>query len=499
MKKLKILLTVILIISAVVTFAACADEKDSSDDQGKPFVPLLGDSGMGENHNTYLEITENPFVEASKTPSSMFALSVSTAAYSNLRYCINNNQCIVPDQVNIEQLVNYFRYDYPDPQGDDAVSVTPSLFPCPWNRDAHLLSVGLKAKDIEIFDVRNNLVFLLDVSGSMYGSNRLDLVKQSFLLLLENLDENDTVSIVTYAGSDRVLLDGGNGSEKERISAIIEELSAGGSTAGANGIKTAYEIANRHFIEGGNNRVILATDGDFNVGINSTDALKDFIANKRNTGVYFSVLGFGFGNLRSDLMETLANNGNGSFAYIDSINEARKVLVEEIGGTLNIVAKDAKARVDFNPEYVDYYRLLGYENLHLSEDEWNDSNTDAGEIGTGFTVTAVYEVIFREDADLDAEDADFLTASVRYKSPDASDTTQYEITADCGKNNVFQTPTRDMAFISAIVETALVLRNSQYKGEANIQSVITRLDALDLSDNAYMEEFRELVKKLATR
>lgn len=485
------MIVLVLVTAFAVSCSAMAPGGDPS-----PSAPM-GDAKPSPDGNEYLEIRENPFMKASDNPSSMFALSVSTAAYSNLRYYVNNNETIVPDQINIEQIVNYFRYDYPEPQEGKPLSVTPSLFPCPWNEDAYLLTVGLKAKTIETENIKNNLVFLIDVSGSMNTPSRLGLLKQAFLLLLENLDENDTVSIVTYAGSDRILLDGGNGEEKTRISAIIETLSAGGSTAGVRGIQTAYELASKHFIEDGNNRVILATDGDFNVGISSPTQLEQFISEKRDTGIYLTALGFGFGNLQADTLETLANNGNGNYAYIDTINEARKVLVEEIGGTLNIVAKDAKARIDFNAEYVDSYRLLGYENLLLNEDEWEEPQTDAGEIGMNFTVTAVYEVLFKEEADLTAEGAIFLTSAVRYKSPDTSDIEQYEIIEFCGKDNISEIPTRDMAFISALVETALLLRNSQYKGTANIENVVTRLRSLDLSDNEYMLEFRSLAEKIA--
>lgn len=495
MKNIKII-SIILILALVAVFAtSCASNSPKPQDSmhindDASGIPIPDDEG-----NDYLEITENPFVKASEHPSSMFALSVSTAAYSNLRRYVNNNYQINKNQINIEQIVNYFRYDYADPT-DKPLSVTPSLFSCPWNQNSKLLTVGLKAETVQTNDVRNNLVFLLDVSGSMSSPDKIGLMKEAFLLLLENLDENDTISVVTYAGNDQILLDGGNGAEKTRIAAIIEDLSAGGSTAGAQGITTAYQLAQKHYVEGGNNRVILATDGDFNVGMSSNTELNNLISQKRQTGVYLTALGFGYGNLQSDMMETLANNGNGNYAYIDTINEARKVLVEEIGGTLNTVARDAKARVDFNPEYIDSYRLLGYESLLLTEEEWQNNETDAGEIGSGFTVTAVYEVIFKTDADINTEGANFLDAAIRYKSPNVADQEQLEIKVSCGKNNIYATPTRDMAFISALVETCLLLRNSQYKGTADMTNVNSRLEALDLSDDTYMQEFRTLAIKI---
>lgn len=496
MKNLKII-SIVLVLSLFSVFSASCSAASKPHYTPSDLASIINrDDNSVPEGNDYLEITENPFVDASEYPSSMFALSVSTAAYSNLRRYVNGNKTINKNQINIEQIVNYFSYDYAEPEENLPLSVTPSLFSCPWNENAHLLTVGLKAETIQTTDLSNNLVFLLDVSGSMLGADRIGLMIESFLLLLENLDENDIISIVTYAGAKQILLDGGNGAEKTQIAAIIQDLSAGGSTAGAQGIQTAYQLAQKHFIEGGNNRVILATDGDFNVGVSSNEALNDLISQKRQTGVYLTALGFGSGNLQSDMMETLANNGNGTYAYIDTINEARKVLVEEIGGTLNIVARDAKARVDFNPEYIDSYRLLGYENLLLTEEEWQNPETDAGEIGSGFTVTAVYEVIFRTDADIDSEDATFLDAAIRYKSPNVADEEQLEIKVSCAKNNIHTTPTRDMAFISALVETCLLLRNSQYKGTADMTNVNSRLAEMDLSDDPYMEEFRELAIKI---
>lgn len=497
MKNLKII-SIILILALVAVFASsCGTGNLKTPEYLAPDMAAAVPSKEGGDD--YLEITENPFVKASEQPSSMFALSVSTAAYSNLRRYVNNNYPINKNQINIEQIVNYFRYDYADPADNKPLSVTPSLFSCPWNEDARLLTVGLKAETVQADDVKNNLVFLLDVSGSMSSPDKIGLMKEAFILLLENLDENDTVSIVTYAGSDKLLLDGANGAEKTRIAAVIEDLSAGGSTAGARGITTAYQLAQKYFIQGGNNRVILATDGDFNVGVSSNAELNNLISQKRQTGVYLTALGFGYGNLQNDMMQTLANNGNGTYAYIDTITEARKVLVEEIGGTLNVVARDAKARVNFNADYIDSYRLLGYENLLLSEEQWQNTETDAGEIGSGFTVTAVYEVIFRTDVNINTEGATFLDTVIRYKSPNVANEEQQEIKVFCKKNNIYAEPTRNMTFISALVETCLLLRDSQYKGTANMTNVNSRLEAMDLSDDTYMQEFRTLAQKIAAQ
>ncbi|MFA5449759.1 MAG: von Willebrand factor type A domain-containing protein, partial [Clostridia bacterium] len=385
-KNIKIIALIVIVALFSAVLMSCTGNYTGKDDYN--YYPAQPDYAQ-ESGDEFTEITENKFLKASEFPSSSFALTVSTAAYPNLRRYINNGYKINKNQVRIEEIVNYFKYDYPAPNDGDPLSVQANFFDCPWNEEAKLLTVGLRAEDVEIGSIHNNLVFLLDVSGSMRGADRLGLMQSAFLLLLDNLGENDVVSIVTYAGGDSVLLSGANGAEKDRISNVIDDLAAGGSTAGAAGIVTAYELAEEYFIEGGNNRVILATDGDFNVGISSREGLESLITQKRESGIYLTALGFGFGNLKSNNLETLANKGNGSYAYIDTINEARKVLVEEIGGTLYTIARDAKARVEFNPEYVDSYRLLGYENLLLTEEQWEEPEADAGEIGAGFTVTAV--------------------------------------------------------------------------------------------------------------
>jgi len=445
--------------------------------------------------NTYDEIVENDFIKTKDNAVSTFALHVNTAGYSMLRRTINGKSAIDKNQIKVEEIVNYFKYDYPVPT-EGPLSVNANLFDCPWSQNK-LLTVGLKAEEVETGNVRNNLVFLLDVSGSMMGEDRIGLLQKSFLMLLDNLNQNDVISIVTYAGSDKVLLKGENGNSKAKISGIIEELNASGSTAGAKGIQTAYTIAEEYFIQGGNNRVILATDGDFNVGINNKTELENFISTKRSTGIYLTVLGFGYGNLKDDKLEALANKGNGNYAYIDTINEARRVLVEEIGGTLNIVARDTKARVEFNPAKVDSYRLIGYENHLLTEEEWNDDGTDAGEIGSGFTVTAVYEVILNDSEEESTMGANLLSVQIRYKSPDTNDDTVNEILIYADESKILAIPNEDMLFISAVVEFCLILRDSQYKGTSNINNVLARLNQLSsVGQNSYRAEFKTLVQKL---
>ena len=496
-KTIKGIIFFVIITLCLIAFVACNDSNNSIE-------PVFYDSCdefhyKESNANEFNEIVENDFNEVKDTPTSVFSLNVNTAGYSLLRNTINNNLTIEKKQIKKEEIINYFKYDYPEPEEGEDLSLNANLFDCPWS-DAKLLTVGLKAKDIEVTGIRNNLVFLLDVSGSMNTSNKLGLMKSAFLMMLDNLNENDVISIVTYAGREQILLSGGNGGEKASIARIISDLSAGGPTAGADGINTAYSIAQEYYIEGGNNRVILATDGDFNVGVSSQTELEKLISEKRDSGTYLTVLGFGYGNLKDNKMESLANKGNGNYGYIDSINEARRMLVEEIGGTLNIVARDAKVKVIFNPAKVRNYRLIGYENLLLTEAEFDNNNTDAGEIGKGFTVTAVYEINLEDSSEPSTMEDNLLQVQVKYKSPDTNDNTEKEINVFANLSNITDQPTEDMLFISAVVETCLCLRDSEYKGNANLNNVLTRLNSLaNLENDSYRVEFKGLVEKILER
>ena len=444
-----------------------------------------------EDADEFDEINERNFVSAAEKPESYFALNVNTASYAVIRRSINSGAKIYKDQVLIEEMLNYFQFDYPVPDEGEILTLSGSLSPCPWNKDAHLLSIGIKTETVEMSNVDNNLVFLIDVSGSMMPNDRLPLAQEAFILLAENLNPNDRVSVVTYASGVEVRLDGAMGYEKAKIRGVIEDLSAGGSTSGAGGIQMAYQLAAKYFKIGGNNRVILATDGDFNVGISSQSELEKFITQKRATGVYLSVMGFGMGNLKNNKMETLANCGNGNYSYIDTISEARKVLIDEAGGTLKTVAKDAKAMVQFNPDYVDKYRQLGYENRQLTQSDWENPDTDSGELGAGRCITAVYEVILKEGA---AEAAvPLVTAAVRFKNPETEE--PQEISLDISK---LSEANDDIIFISAVVESALLMRDSPYKGSADINQVITRLESLKLEDE-YKLGFLELMRKYGKR
>ena len=433
----------------------------------------------------YVEITENGYLDPSQNPLSSFSLDSSSYAYTNLRRLINNNSYIPQDAVVIEQMLNYFNYSYKN-ETDNALSTTLELAPSPFNSQNHLALISVNSKEIDIKDAKNNFVFLIDTSGSMSDSNKLGLFQEAFKLLVNSVDENDTVSIVTYASGVRVIAEGVNGGNKTELVRMVDELVASGSTNGSGGIQKAYELASKYFIKGGNNRVLLATDGDFNVGIRNDGELNDFISSKRETGVYLSVLGFGMGNTKHNKMNILAENGNGNAYYIDSLLEAKKVFTEELGSVLNTVAKDAKIQVEFNPEYVSKYRLIGYENKMMTEQEFEDNQTDAGEIGEGHTVIAIYEI---ELKDKDITDY-ILNTKLRYK--DVKTNEGVEVVDSIGKIGQMS---EDFKFASAVCEFALLLRNSAFKGEATYEHLISTLEELDLSDDYFKLEFLELVKK----
>ena len=489
----------ILILSATALFLVACKSKSSGD-----YYPDGGfyygvDTGAGGNE--YKEIDENPVTLVSAYPISRFSMDCNTAAYSNIRRAITDGRQIVKNQVRIEEMINYFHYDYDEPDEGKPLSCSGWISPCPWNTEANLLTVGLKAKEVEFGVVQNNLVFLLDVSGSMGSADKIELMQAAFCILSENLKDEDTVSIVTYAGASKTLLDGEKGADRLKIQRAIEDLTAGGSTAGAQGIQKAYELAEKHFIPGGNNRVILATDGDFNVGISSETELKNFISEKRGMGVSLSILGFGYGNLKDNKMQTLAAaGGDSNYFYIDSLLEARRVLADEIGGTLITVAKDVKAQVEFNPAHVYSYRLLGYENKLLSQAEWEDETKDAGDIGSGHCVTAVYEIVLNEDPlAVSSMGGNYLQISVKYNDPETNAPQAALIKYLDGTDVKLIMPNDDVEFISCVVEAALVMRDSIHKGAASLASVISRLQGIaGLSADPYKSEFLALMQKLKT-
>ena len=464
-------------------------------------------------HNTeeYSHIKENSFLSVKANPFSTFAADVDTASYANLRRMIFLVQQPVADAVRIEEMINYFAYDYPKPQGEESFSVTTELTPCPWNQESELLLIGLQAKKLDIEALpASNLVFLLDVSASMDEPNKLPLVKRAFLMLLENLSPQDKISIVTYAGSNSVQIDGADISEKAQIMGVLQSLEADGSTDGAKGIETAYAVAEKHFIKGGNNRVILATDGDLNVGITSEGELTRLIQKKRESGVYLSVMGFGNGNIKDNKMQALADNGNGNYSYIDTIAEARKVLVEEIGGTLFTVAKDVKLQVEFNPAIVKGYRLLGYENRVMNAEDFADDKKDGGEIGAGHRVTALYEIV-KTDSAYEIPEVEsrygqtqtegqslggneWLTVNIRYKEPDGD--TSKLLTYPVDDSAFSEEMSENMSFAAGVAQFGMVLRESAYLGSTKLTDVIDRLQALPgVAADEYKEEFVYLMKK----
>lgn len=459
------------------------------------------------NTEEYNSIKENSYVSVAAAPLSTFSIDVDTASYSDLRRRITEGRDIYPESIRIEEMINYFNYDYPEPAEGEPFSVTTELTDCPWNEDTQLMMIGLQAEEIDMSErAPMNLVFLIDVSGSMYDENKLPLVQKSFALLTENLTAQDRISIVTYAGDDKVVLEGADGNDQTAVLEAINALEAGGSTAGAAGITTAYEIAEKYFISGGNNRIILATDGDLNVGVSSEAELTRLVEEKRESGVFLSVLGFGSGNYKDNKMEALADNGNGNYSYIDSLMEARRVLVEEMGGTLVTIAKDVKIQVEFNPAYIKGYRLVGYENRALAAEDFDDDTKDAGEIGAGHSVTALYEVIpvdspmelssddlkYEGNEAAGVENGELLTVAIRYKEPDSDESKLLEYPAS---ESVYSALMSDnLAFASAVAEFGMVLRESEYKGSATCESVLTLIGKCDITNDPYKTEFKELVE-----
>jgi Ca-activated chloride channel family protein len=394
------------------------------------------------NFNTegYAAVNENGYKTVKNNPLSTFSIDVDNASYSNIRRFINMGELPPADAVRIEEMINYFKFDYPEPDGEHPFSVYTELAVCPWNKKHQLLHVGLRGKSMDKSSLpTSNLVFLIDVSGSMGDPNKLPLLKSAFGLLVNELRPRDRVAIVVYAGAAGLVLESTPGNRKEAIMAAIDNLEAGGSTAGGAGLKLAYSEAEKNFVKGGNNRIILATDGDFNVGESSNGGMERLVEEKRDLGVFITVLGFGMGNVKDDKMEIIADKGNGNYSYIDNLQEARKVLVREFGGTLFTIAKDVKFQIEFNPAKVESYRLIGYENRLLNDEDFNDDTKDAGEMGAGHNVTALYELIptgsderipsvdplkyqVSRSVDFQKDDlsGEYLTIKLRYKKPDGN-------------------------------------------------------------------------------
>lgn len=488
---------------------APADYNEAAADECAP----ADNADFEQNDEEYNYISENGYTAVSSAPLSTFSADVDTASYTNVRRMIDDGTDVPPDAVRIEEFINYFDYDYADPADGEPFAVHTELSDCPWNDETELLMVGINTKGFDaVLDERPamNLVFLIDVSGSMYDDNKLPLVQKSFSMLTDNLTAADRVSIVTYAGSDEVVLEGADGNDRKKILRAINDLEAGGSTAGAAGINTAYDIAQKYFIDGGNNRVILATDGDLNVGLSSESELTRLIEEKRESGVFLSVLGFGTGNYKDNRLEALADYGNGNYSYIDSEKEAKKVLVDEMSGTLFTVAKDVKFQLEFNPANVKGYRLIGYENRVMAAEDFNDDTKDAGEIGAGHSVTVLYEIVPADskmelgESELkyasDSEGVmgdELLTVNIRYKEPEGSESKL--LTYPVNKSLYSDKMSADMNFASCVAEFGMLLRNSRYIGDVTYKDVSAQLSKYDYSDDDYKDEFIYLVNTMKRR
>lgn len=479
-----------------------------------------------QNNEEYSKWQEKGYVNVMQEPLSTFAADVDTASYSNLRRMIRDGwdlENLPEGSVRIEEMLNYFHYDFAEPKGQEPFGVTTQLGPCPWNEEAELLMIGLKTESVDYdYAPASNLVFLLDVSGSMGDLDKLPLLQESFATLTDNLTNKDRISIVTYAEEDKVVLQGARGDEKKKIKKALNSLVAGGGTYGSKGIERAYELAEEYFIEGGNNRIILATDGDLNIGMTTEEELEELISEKKESGIFLSVLGFGTGNIKDNKMETLADKGNGNYAYIDCLREADKVLLEEMTATLVTICKDVKFQVEFNPDIVEGYRLLGYENRALDRQDFDDDQKDGGEIGAGHSVTALYEIVLREPLrhNLTEDEIsglrygneyqkrldetkkapasegkykEWLTISIRYKKPagNVSQLLEYPVGYDSYRDE----PSADFRFAAAVAEFGLLASHSQYPENASLAHVRKTLRELDFKD-VYKIEFLELVEQV---
>lgn len=462
----------------------------------------------------YGSFKENRFVSTTTEALSTFSLDVDAASYSNMRRLINQGQKPERDMIRIEEMVNYFSYNYPQPRGEHPVNIITEATVCPWNAKHKLVRIGVKAKEIPSENLpASNFVFLIDVSGSMQSPNKLELIKSSLKLLTNNLRETDRVSIVVYAGAAGEVLPSTSGADRQKIKEAIDNLYAGGSTAGGAGIQLAYRIAEKNFMTKGNNRIILCTDGDFNVGVNTPDELENLIESKRKTGIYLTVLGYGMGNYKDNKLQVLAQKGNGNHAYIDNLQEAKKVLVGEFGSTMYTVAKDVKIQVEFNPQYVNAYRLIGYESRMLNKEDFNDDTKDAGELGSGHAVTAMYEVIpagvensfggvdelkyqpAKKQKSLSTEtlSGEMLTVKLRYKKPDENESRKLEVPVLL--KSVSKEASADLKFAMAVAMFGQLLRESDFKGEGTYQKALELArEGLDNDVNGYRREFVRLAE-----
>ena len=494
-----------------------AIKKSKSDRSMGYFLPMPAELDVGSkvtpawNTESYNAIIEHGFINTGNDPLSTFSIDVDTASYSNIRRFINQGSMPQVGAVRIEEMINYFSYDYPQPSGKHPFSVTTELGPCPWNKSHQLVRIGLAAKNIDKKDLPpSNLVFLVDVSGSMSAANKLPLLKQSMKMLVKQLDKDDRISMVVYAGNDCIILEPTAGSEQPKIIEAIDSLGAGGSTHASSGILTAYKLAEQVFMPKGNNRIILASDGDFNVGTTSRGELQKLIEEKRQSGIYLTVLGFGIGNYHDDTMEILADKGNGNYAYIDNLLEAKKVMVKEMSGTMFALARDVKIQVEFNPAKIGAYRLIGYENRTLADEDFNDDKKDAGEIGVGHTVTALYELVPAGSNDMPSVDplkyqqvktktatatsSELMTIKLRYKSLQ-TDQSILLSTVVVDADTVLNNTSDDFRFAASVAGYGMLLTQSELKGDLDYEQIQTLAKGAKGTDaEGYRAEFIRLVE-----
>ena len=527
MKKAQLILITLIAILSLLCFASCNAMDEALGDAGgmdgmngapnspgdiycepsfkyeppieedvSPDAPI--EDKPNENVN---KIFENPFVKVETMDTSTFSADVDTASYTFLRKMINSGYSFEElkdiaraNVIRTEEMVNYFNYSYASAPEGEMFGTKATIARSPWNEDTYLLMLGLKAKELET-RTANNLVFLIDASGSMSSADKLPLLQEAFVFLTEQLDENDTVSIVTYAGSERVVLEGASGNKKQTIIDAINDLKAGGSTNGEAGINKAYEIAEANFKPGGNNRIILASDGDLNVGIRDPEQLEKLVEEKRNSGIFLSVLGFGTGNFRDSNMSAIAQTGNGVYHYIDCSAEAERIFTDSLLSTIYTVAKDVKFQLTFDKDCISEYRLIGYENRMLANEDFDDDTKDAGEVGSGHTLTVCYELKLNERRTEEVK-TNWIKLAIRYKQPDA------EISKLCeyyfGDEQIAGEPDEDFVFATTVIEFSMLLRNSKYaKNEITLESLIERLDGLTL--DTYKAEFKSLLNTLANK
>jgi Ca-activated chloride channel family protein len=512
--------TVALSEMVVIGYGAKKDMASESYSRAAPASASYGGRHSfpryNDNFNTegYAGTEENGFKNVANNPLSTFSIDVDNASYSNIRRFINSGVLPPPDAVRIEEMINYFKYDYPEPEGEHPFSVYSELADCPWNSRHQLLLVGLRGKSIDKSSLpSSNLVFLIDVSGSMNVPNKLPLLKSAFGLLVNELRPQDHVAIVVYAGAAGLVLESTAGNKKEVIINAINNLEAGGSTAGGAGLRLAYSVASENFVKGGNNRIILATDGDFNIGESSNGGMERLVEENRDRGIFMTVLGFGMGNIKDDKMEIIADKGNGNYSYIDNLQEARRVLVREFGGTLFTIARDVKLQVEFNPAKVQSYRLIGYENRLLNDEDFNDDRKDAGEMGSGHYVTALYELVpAGSDEKIPSVDPlkyqgagrnnvtagnsyqnEYLTIKIRYKKPDGVTSMLMEKPVKNYVNDMEDT-SENLRFAAAVSEFGMILRNSEFKGSSSLDEA-ARLakSARGEDEEGYRSEFVRLI------